>query len=92
MLAITENAIDAIKRVAPGDAGLRFFASELSREGDPHALEVEVAEEPHPEDRVLDARGAHIFLEPRAAALLDDKVLDAILEGASVRFAVADRS
>ena len=92
MLAVTESAIDAIKELAPGEAGLRVFTAELPGAAGQQAFQIEVAAEPAAEDRVLEADGAHVFLEPRAATLLDDKVLDATREGASVRFAVAEQS
>jgi iron-sulfur cluster assembly protein len=91
MLAVTENAIDAIKQLAPDEGGLRVLTSELPGAAGP-ALQAEVSQEPAPQDQVLEADGAQVFLEPSAATLLDDKVLDATLEGTSVRFAVADQS
>ena len=91
MLAMTENARDAIKEVAPGGSGLRVFTSELPGVAGQQTFQVEVAATPSPEDHVLDVDGANVFLDPRAAALLDDKVLDATVDGASVRFAVAER-
>jgi iron-sulfur cluster assembly protein len=92
MLTVTETAIDAIKQVAPGDAGLRVYTSELPGAAGQRAFQVEVTEDPAPEDHVLDAQGAHVFLEPEAATLLEDKVLDATVDGTSVRFAIAERS
>jgi iron-sulfur cluster assembly protein len=91
MLTMTENAIDAIKRLAPGDAGLRVFTTDLPTETVQQSLQVEVTEGPGPADQVLDAEGARVFLEPAAATLLEDKVLDAALDGDSVRFAVGER-
>jgi iron-sulfur cluster assembly protein len=91
MLALTENAIDAINELAPGEAGLRVFTLELPGMADQWSFQVEFADEPAPEDEVLNAGGANVFLEPRASTLLDDKVLDATREGASVRFAVFER-
>jgi iron-sulfur cluster assembly protein len=91
MLTMTDNAIDAIRQLAPGDAGLRLFTTDLPTESAQESLQVEVVEEPGPEDHVLDAEGAHVFLEPEAATLLEDKVLDATLDGRSVRFAIEER-
>jgi iron-sulfur cluster assembly protein len=89
MLGMTEDAINAIKELAPGAAGLRIFTSALRDAADGQALQVQVVEEPSPDDQVLDAGGARVFLDPRAATLLDDKVLDATFDGTSVRFALA---
>jgi Fe-S cluster assembly iron-binding protein IscA len=40
---------------------------------------------------VIDAQGARVFLEPKAASLLDDKVLDADVEQNQVAFTIADQ-
>lgn len=47
---------------------------------------------PHPQDAVVEAEGAHIFLAPEAAETMDDKVLDADIEGGEVRFALLEQS
>lgn len=89
MLTLTQSAIDAIKTIAPGDAGLRLYLP-----GDTvnvESLQLEVAAEPRPKDQVLEADGANVFLEPEAAVALDDMVLDAAREGGSVRFAIGQR-
>ena len=41
------------------------------------ALQVTAAAGPGENDQVIDAAGAHVYLEPQAAAYLEDKVLDA---------------
>jgi Fe-S cluster assembly iron-binding protein IscA len=41
------------------------------------------------DDQVVDEHGAHVFLEPHAASYLDDKLLDADIDGHQVRFAVS---
>jgi Fe-S cluster assembly iron-binding protein IscA len=92
MLAMTENARDAIKEVAPGQSGLRVYAADLPGIAGQQTFQVEVASRPAPEDDVIDVDGAQVFLDPRAAALLGDKVLDATVEGSSVRFAVGERA
>jgi Fe-S cluster assembly iron-binding protein IscA len=92
MLSVTETAIEAIRELAPGEAGLRVYTSELPGATGQETLQVAVAPRPDPQDQVLEADGAHVFLAPTAATLLDDKVLDAKREGTSVRFAVAERS
>ena len=76
MLQMTQTAIDVIKHIAPGDAGLRVYIT--GGEPDIQTLQVEIAEEPKADDQVVEAGGAHVFLEPRAADTLDDKVLDAV--------------
>jgi iron-sulfur cluster assembly protein len=86
VLEMTQTAIDVIKHIAPGEAGLRVYTSGGDR--DVEALQVEIADEPRADDQVVEAGGAHVFLEPRAADTLDDKVLDAVQDEGGVRFAV----
>jgi iron-sulfur cluster assembly protein len=94
MLAITDAA-EAIKGVvssqgAPEGAGLRIATpAEVAPEG---ALEVALAAVPAEDDDVIDEGGGHVFLEPRAAEALDDKRLDAQVEGGQVRFTVSEQA
>jgi iron-sulfur cluster assembly protein len=77
-------------QVAPEGAGLRI-ATPL--EGAPEGkLEVTLAAVPAEDDDVIDEGGAHVFLESRAAEALDDKLLDAPVEGGRVRFTVSERA
>ena len=59
------------------------------------AGEPELESEPSDRDpgthQVVEEHGAHVFLEPRAASYLDDKLLDANIDGQQVRFAVSDQ-
>jgi Fe-S cluster assembly iron-binding protein IscA len=86
---MTQTAINVIKHLAPGDGGLRVFTSGGDR--DAQGLQVEIADEPEADDQVVEAGGAHVFLEPQAADTLDDKVLDAMQDDRGVRFAVTDQ-
>ncbi|GAA2979204.1 iron-sulfur cluster biosynthesis protein [Actinokineospora diospyrosa] len=80
MLAVTEAAADAISALTaqdgiPDSGGLRFTLVTPEVEGTP--LAVALAPEPTEGDQVVTAAtGAHVFLEPGAAELLSDKVLD----------------
>jgi iron-sulfur cluster assembly protein len=95
MLAITDAAAEAIRCVvssqgAPEGAGLRIATPP---EGAPEGgLEVALAAVPAEDDEVIDRGGAHVFLEPRAAEALDDKRLDAQVEGGQVRFTVSEQA
>ena len=80
MLTLTDSAKEMVRdMVSSGDApegsGLRISAAH--DEGGAPALSLELASEPAEGDQVLDDEGTRVFLEPGAAALLDDKVLDA---------------
>jgi iron-sulfur cluster assembly protein len=91
MLAMTDAAAEAVKGVvspqgAAEGAGLRIAAPP---EG---GLEVKLAALPAEDDEVVEQGGAHIFIEPRAAEALDDKLLDAQVEGGQVRFTVSEQA
>ncbi|WP_020661748.1 iron-sulfur cluster biosynthesis protein [Amycolatopsis benzoatilytica] len=81
MLTVTEAAAEAITALTAEQgtdseqSGLRFALQ--SMEGDGAQLALSVAPSPEDGDRIVGADGgAKVFLEPQAAALLDDKVLD----------------
>jgi iron-sulfur cluster assembly protein len=84
MLILTEAAAAAVKSVtstsqASEGAGLRI-ASAVPQPRDPGALQVSPTEGPGQGDQVIEAAGARVFVEPQAAAYLDDKVLDAEID------------
>ena len=82
MLVLTEAAAEVVKSVtgtpqAPDrTAGLRITQA-IPAQGGAGSLELAAAEQPAPDDQVVEASGARVFLDPPAAAYLDDKVLDA---------------
>lgn len=81
MLVLTEAAAEVVKSVtgppqAPEGTGLRISQSAPEPSGE-RSLELAAAAQPGAGDQVLDASGARVFLDPPAAAYLDDKVLDA---------------
>jgi iron-sulfur cluster assembly protein len=91
MLAVTNNAAEAIKALAsaPGAEGVRISPGEV--EDGAVELQLELSEAPESQDMVLEADGAQIFLDPSVAPVLDDKVLDAEVEQGEVRFAVVEQ-
>jgi iron-sulfur cluster assembly protein len=95
LLAITETAATAIRSLTSAqeeseEAGVRIAAREGGEVGT-GALEISLAAGPAEDDQVVEEHGAHVFLEPRAASYLDDKLLDANIDGQQVRFAVSDQ-
>lgn len=89
MLAITETAAVAITTLIsdsqmPEGAGLRIVQPEGSE-----TLELSVAPAPSEQDTVLESAGASVFLEPIAAQVLEDKVLDVEHDEDRYRFAIA---
>ena len=81
MLVLTESAAVVVKALtvtpdAPESAGLRI-ASSAANSPNPGGLQVSAAPGPDANDQILEADGAHVYLEPQAAVFLEDKVLDA---------------
>jgi iron-sulfur cluster assembly protein len=93
MLAVTENATSVIQQLTdtpelPDGAGLRIASSD-----DAPSLTVAPVGAPEDGDEVVENKGARLFLEPQAAELLDDKVLDArVNDSGGVEFLVAAQS
>ena len=94
MLALTEGAVDAVKRLVESSdettdsSGLRMVAEPVGLRMN---LQLSVVPLPAEDDQIIEEQGARIFLEPEAAALLDDKVLDASVEQGQVAFTLADQ-
>ena len=62
------------------------------QEGTQVNFQLSVVPVPAEDDEVIEEAGARVFLEPDAASLLDDKVLDAKLEQNKVAFTIADQT
>ena len=94
MLALTDNAVEAVKSIVSSSdeasemSGLRMVAERAGTQANFHLTVVPL---PAEDDEVIDEQGARVFLEPEAASLLDEKVLDASLEQDQVAFTIADQ-
>jgi iron-sulfur cluster assembly protein len=93
MLKMTDTAAEAVRKISEGsglepDPGLRIAAGPPTPEGTP--LEISLAAEAEPNDETVEKGGAHIYLEEVVVPALDDKVLDADIEGDQVRFALRE--
>jgi iron-sulfur cluster assembly protein len=94
MLTITSNAAEAIRAIVentdvPEEGGIRI--SIARQNGAEASLELALSPAPMEGDEVLDANGAHVFLDELAAVALDDKSLDAEMEGGEISFGIVDR-
>jgi iron-sulfur cluster assembly protein len=95
VLTITHEAAEAIDAVvhsapdAPHTAGLRI-ARGVTPDGQ-QGLELSVTDRPGPDDAVVEAEGTPVFLDSEAAELLDDKVLDAQVQGDQVGFMIREQ-
>jgi iron-sulfur cluster assembly protein len=92
LLALTDNAVEAVKNIVSASdgegSGLRMVAEQAGSQAN---FQLSVVSLPAEDDEVIDERGARVFLEPEAASLLEDKVLDATVEQNQVAFTIADQ-
>jgi iron-sulfur cluster assembly protein len=87
LLTLTDHAQTAVRNLtqdpqAPESAGLRITPGE-------EGLELMLVAEPVPGDALIDEGGARVFVEPKAAELLDEQILDAQIEDGQVSFFLA---
>jgi iron-sulfur cluster assembly protein len=97
MLALTPTAAEAVETIVsqpglPERAGLRISAPPPSQDGAEAGatLQMGVVEAPLPDDEVIE--GAPLYLEQATVQFLDDKVLDADVEGEQVRFSFSEQA
>jgi len=92
MLTLTDSAVSAIRTLTsqpevPGETGLRIMAQD---EGT--SFQLALAEGPAAGDQVVEEGGARVFVESTAAAVLDDKALDAqVNEQGDLMFRISDQ-
>ena len=94
MLAVSENAAQAIETIlesqhAPDGAGLRIGVT--SADGDGAKIAVGLAPGPLETDTVVQQEGATVFVSEEVKEILDDKVLDAEVEGEQVAFTMREQ-
>jgi iron-sulfur cluster assembly protein len=94
LLALTDSAVQAVKHIVSSSdevsetGGLRMVAERAGTRANFH---LDVVPLPAEDDEVIEEQGARVFLEPEAASLLDDKVLDANVEQNQVAFTIAEQ-
>jgi Fe-S cluster assembly iron-binding protein IscA len=93
VLTLTDTAAEAIRGIVaapelPEGAGLRIATQP---DADQASLEVSVAESPAESDQVVSEAGARVFVQAEAVPLLDDKLLDAEIEGTRVGFMLSEQ-
>jgi Fe-S cluster assembly iron-binding protein IscA len=80
MITLTEVAKEAIQALTadgPAEAGVRLSTTPTSPDGDAVPVSLAMAEAPEAGDEVIDDDGARVFVEPAAASILGDHLLDA---------------
>jgi iron-sulfur cluster assembly protein len=95
LLALTDNAVQAVKHIVAATegssetGGLRLVAEQ---DGTQANFALSVVPLPAEDDEVVEEQDARVFLEPQAASLLEDKVLDAVVQENRVSFTIADQA
>lgn len=91
MLTLTTQAATTIRGIldqsqAPAEGGLR-----IAQDPTDESLALSLAAVPAEDDQVLDQDGVRVFLDDKAAVLLEDKTLDAAADpSGKVQFGIAD--
>ncbi len=90
MLTLTENASAIVNQITTQPGGSETAGLRISTEAGPEpAFAVSAAQGAEPGDQVVEQDGATVYLDPSAAELLDDKVLDAAVDtSGKVEFAL----
>lgn len=92
MLTISPAASEAIRGLVtasqlPEGSGIRISGSTDAQEA---RLELSLAQAPAENDEVVEAQEANVFLEDQLVSLLDDKTLDAQIDGDEVAFTLVE--
>ncbi|HEV2819916.1 MAG TPA: hypothetical protein VGW11_05360 [Solirubrobacteraceae bacterium] len=96
MLTVTPTASEAIRQLTgqvPADdatPGMRI-APGAEPDGEGIALELSLVMAPETFDQTIETQGAIVYLEPEAAELLEDMVLDAEVGDEGVAFEVREQ-
>jgi Fe-S cluster assembly iron-binding protein IscA len=96
LLTLTENAASAIRTLTsqtdePDETGVRIAPT--TGEGGTPTLGLSVTADPQPDDQVLEAQGARVFVDSDVAPSLEDKSLDAQMNAqGQVEFRIAEQT
>jgi iron-sulfur cluster assembly protein len=96
VLTLTSDAAEAVKTIAealpelPNESGLRIQAQVVGEEGQV-SFDLAMVESPDEGDQVIEEAGARVFVEPDAALILEDKILDATVAGNQVQFSLSEQ-
>jgi Fe-S cluster assembly iron-binding protein IscA len=94
VLTLTDHAVAAIRDLTtrpglPAEAGLRIAPEDSGAGG----LTLSLSDGPQAGDQVIEEADVHVFVQSDAAAVLDDKALDAqVNEDGEVSFQLQSRA
>jgi Fe-S cluster assembly iron-binding protein IscA len=97
MLTISPEASYAIRGIldasdVPDGSMFRISPGQTDGAAPGTALVVSVVESPPPDDQIVEGDEVAVSVEPTAAALLDDKELDATVIGEQVNFSIGEQT
>jgi iron-sulfur cluster assembly protein len=94
MLTLTDQATSAVKTITAQFPDISEGGVRIQGSGSPESqFQLSVVPGPQPADSVVENDGARVFLDTDAAVVLDDRVLDAQVDGqGGVQFAVTSQS
>jgi iron-sulfur cluster assembly protein len=88
MLTLTDNAADVVQKIVEQTVEEEQAGLRISQQAD-ESLALAPTVTSHPGDQIVEDKGARVFLDEGAAALLEDKILDAqVEEDGAVQFAI----
>jgi len=96
MLEISSEASEAIRGIldsdgVPDGAAFRISAQPSPESNSESGLAIAITEEEPPDDQVVEAEDVKVRVEPVAAAMLNDKQLNATVAGGEVQFSLSDQ-
>ena len=94
MFTITSNAAEAIRALlestdVPAEGGIRISIAQQN--GAQASLELAISDAPMGGDEVIEEGGAHVFLDEVALVALEDKSLDAQVQGDEISFGIVEQ-
>jgi Fe-S cluster assembly iron-binding protein IscA len=97
MLTITPEASQAIRGIldasdAPDGSMFRIAPQGQGGTAPGPSLAISVIDAPPPDDQIVEGEEVAISIEPSAAAMLDDKELDATVVGEQINFSIGEQS
>jgi iron-sulfur cluster assembly protein len=97
VLTITPEASTAIRGIldasdAPDGAMFRIAPQGQDGTAPGPSLAVSIIDSPPPEDQIVEGDDVEVSVEPSAAAMLDDKQLDATVIGEQVNFSIGEQA
>jgi Fe-S cluster assembly iron-binding protein IscA len=97
VLTITPDASHAIRGIldasdAPDGSMFRIAPQGQDGSAPGPSLTISVIDAPPPDDQIVEGEQIAVCLEPSAAAMLDDKELDATVVGEEINFSIGDQA